>query len=56
MVGGQRFATVAALHDWLKGRAPNEKVAVLVRRSSSFDPASPPSTIASRSAQRRCNC
>ena len=37
MVGGQRFATVAALHDWLKGRAPNEKVAVLVRRSSSLD-------------------
>ena len=38
LVGGRRFATVAALHDWLKGRAPTEKVAVLVRRSSSFDP------------------
>ena len=37
-VGGRRFATVAALHDWLKGRAPTEKVAMLVRRSSSFDP------------------
>jgi len=38
MVGGRRFATVAALHEWLKGRPPREKVAVLVRRSSSFDP------------------
>ena len=38
MIGGQRFATVAALHEWLKGRPPAEKVAVLVRRSSSFDP------------------
>ena len=38
LVGGRRFATVAALHDWLKGRPPTEKVAVLVRRSSSFDP------------------
>jgi hypothetical protein len=38
MVGDGRFATVAALHDWLKGRPPSEKVAVLVRRFSSFDP------------------
>jgi serine protease Do len=38
MVGDRRFATVAALHDWLKERRPTEKVAVLVRRSSSFDP------------------
>ena len=38
MVGDRRFATVAALHDWLKDRGPTEKVAVLVRRSSSFDP------------------
>jgi len=38
MVGGQRFSTVAALHEWLKGRPPTEKVAVLVRRSSGFDP------------------
>src|SRR5262245_6411076 len=38
IVGGRRFATVTALHDWLKGRPPTEKVAVLVRRSSSFDP------------------
>lgn len=37
-VGDRRFATVAALHDWLKDRRPGEKVAVLVRRSSSFDP------------------
>jgi len=38
MVGGRRFATVAALHEWLKGRPPTEKVTVLVRRSSGFDP------------------
>lgn len=38
MVGGQRFATVAALHDWLKGRSPAEKVPVLVRRASGADP------------------
>ena len=38
MVGDRRFATVAALHDWLKTRPPSEKVAVLVRRFSSFDP------------------
>jgi hypothetical protein len=37
-VGDRRFATVAALHGWLKDRQPTEKVAVLVRRSSSFDP------------------
>jgi S1-C subfamily serine protease len=37
MVGGRRFATVAALHDWLKDRPAGEKVAVLVRRSSGFD-------------------
>jgi serine protease Do len=37
-VGGRRFATVAALHDWLNERHPTEKVAVLVRRPSSFDP------------------
>ena len=37
-VGGQRFATVAALYDWLKGRPPAEKVAVLVRRGSGADP------------------
>jgi serine protease Do len=37
-VGGQRFATVAALHDWLKGRSPAEKVPVLVRRASGADP------------------
>jgi serine protease Do len=38
MVGGQRFATVAALHDWLKGRSAAEKVPVLVRRGSAADP------------------
>jgi S1-C subfamily serine protease len=38
MVGDRRFATVVALHDWLKGRPASEKVAVLVRRFSSFDP------------------
>jgi len=37
-VGDRRFATVVALHDWLKGRPPTEKVAVLVRRFSSADP------------------
>jgi S1-C subfamily serine protease len=37
MVGGQRFATVAALHDWLKGRPSAEKVPVLVRRASAAD-------------------
>jgi len=38
MVGGQRFATVAALHDWLRGRSPAERVPVLVRRVSAADP------------------
>ena len=38
MVGGQRFTTVAALHDWLKGRPPAERVPVLVRRGSVADP------------------
>ncbi|MFM9941025.1 MAG: trypsin-like peptidase domain-containing protein [Hyphomicrobiaceae bacterium] len=38
MVGGQRFATVAALHAWLKGRPAGEKVAMLVRRGSFGDP------------------
>jgi len=38
MVDNRRFVTVAALHDWLKARPPTEKVAVLVRRSLSFDP------------------
>jgi len=37
-VGGQRFATVAALHDWLKNRPPAEKVPVFVRRASNADP------------------
>jgi serine protease Do len=37
-VGGQRFVTVAALHDWLKTRAANEKLSVLVRRGTGFDP------------------
>jgi S1-C subfamily serine protease len=37
-VGDRRFATVAALHDWLKGRPPAEKVTVVVRRFSNFDP------------------
>lgn len=36
-VGGQRFSTVATLHEWLKGRQPTEKIPVLVRRGSSFD-------------------
>ena len=36
-VGGRRFATVAALHDWMKERKPNEKVSILVRRSANFD-------------------
>ena len=37
-VGDRRFATVADLYDWLKERQPTEKVAVLVRRPSNFDP------------------
>jgi serine protease Do len=37
-VGERRFATVAALHDWLKDRKSTEKVAVLARRQSSVDP------------------
>ena len=38
LVGDRRFATVGELHDWLKARpSPNEKVALLVRRFSSFD-------------------
>ncbi len=37
-VGGQRFATVAALYDWLKTKSPTDKVPVLVRRFSSADP------------------
>jgi S1-C subfamily serine protease len=37
-IGDRRFPTVAALHDWLKDRRPNERVPVLVRRASSFDP------------------
>jgi S1-C subfamily serine protease len=36
-VGGQRFTTVAALHDWLKGRPSAERVPVLVRRFSNAD-------------------
>jgi S1-C subfamily serine protease len=38
MVGERRFATVAALFDWLKARPPAEKVALLVRRFSGADP------------------
>jgi len=38
MVGGQRIATVAALHDWLKGRSAAERVPLLVRRASGTDP------------------
>jgi hypothetical protein len=38
MVGGQRIDTVAALHDWLKGRSPAERVPLLVRRASATDP------------------
>ena len=37
MVGGQRFASVGALHDWLKGRSATEKIPVLVRRFSGAD-------------------
>jgi serine protease Do len=37
-VGGQRFSTVIALHDWLKGRPPAERIPVLVRRFSNADP------------------
>ena len=37
-VGGQSFATIAALHAWLKDRTATEKVAMLVRRGSGFDP------------------
>jgi S1-C subfamily serine protease len=37
-VGGQRFATVTALHNWLKDKPPAEKVPVLVRRASNADP------------------
>jgi hypothetical protein len=37
-VGGQRFRTVSALHEWLKARPAGGKVAILVRRFSSFDP------------------
>lgn len=36
-VGGQRFNTVVALHDWLRSRSSSEKIAILVRRGSSFD-------------------
>ncbi len=32
-IGGQRFARVGELHDWLKGRPANEKIRVVVRRS-----------------------
>ena len=38
MVGGQRFATVSALHDWLKSRPAAERVPMLVRRASAADP------------------
>ena len=38
MVGDLRFDTVAALHAWLTGKPPSQKVAVLVRRTLSFDP------------------
>ena len=37
-VGGQRFATVAALHSYLKALGPTAKVSLLVRRGSSADP------------------
>ncbi len=37
-VGGQRFATVAALHDWLKARPGKDKISVFVRRGTGFDP------------------
>jgi serine protease Do len=37
-VDDRRFVTVAELHDWLKAKPPTAKVAVLVRRSSNFDP------------------
>jgi serine protease Do len=37
-IGGQRFSSVTALHDWLKARPAAEKVAILVRRHiTSFD-------------------
>ncbi len=38
LVGGQRFATVAALHSWMKTRPANDKVTVSVRRGTGFDP------------------
>jgi serine protease Do len=38
LVGGQRFTSVAALHDWLKARPASEKVPLLVRRASGADP------------------
>ncbi len=37
-VGGQRFNTVADLHDWLKTRPANDKISVFVRRGAGFDP------------------
>lgn len=37
-VGGQRFTTVAALHDWLKTKTVTDKIPVLVRRGSGADP------------------
>jgi hypothetical protein len=37
-VGGQRFASVGALHEWLKTRATGERIPVLIRRNiASFD-------------------
>jgi S1-C subfamily serine protease len=37
-VGGQRFASVVALHEWLKTRATGERIPVLIRRNiASFD-------------------
>jgi hypothetical protein len=37
-VGGQRFTSVGALHDWLKARPAAERIPVLIRRSiASFD-------------------
>ncbi len=37
-VAGRSFATIAALHDWLKTQPPGDKIAVLVRRGSGADP------------------
>lgn len=37
MIGGQRFKTVSALHDWLKDRSATEKIPVMIRRFSSAD-------------------